>query len=192
MEPGTKRMKDLLLLFALGFVLSNLCIAGKPINNSAFRTERHIAKEPMGNKTVSYAGVTFSYSNNWEIEMEEYEGGLYRIYCEKQGISASETFSIVWASVEIDPIEWIQGTIEEIKSEPAFKNVNTKSIKSYRFKNYDAFSMDYYGKIFDEKYYGRIISFKDGKKSVLIIKYSDSEYKIDTEFGVIENSLKIE
>jgi len=140
-----------------------------------------------------YQCISFEYPDNWKVEKEELQQDFaYQISCEKEGTNSSEIITISWLNLEMDPLELIQNTIEGMKEEPSHKNSNFKPINATVFKGNDAFRADYDLELFGEKFYGRFISFNSCDKTVLIIKQADNLYKLELEFRVIENSLKIE
>lgn len=94
--------------------------------------------------------------------------------------------------MEMEPREMIQNTIEGMKEEPTHKNSNVKPIYTTVYKGLDAVKSDFDLVLFGEKYFGRIISFNSVGKTILILKQSDNINKLDSEFKIVENSLRIE
>lgn len=145
------------------------------------------------NLSFSYQGISFEYPDNWKVEKEELQQDLaYQINCEKKGINSSEIISITWLNMEMEPREMIQNTIEGMKEEPTYINSNVKPIYTTVYKGYNAVKSDFDLILFGEKYYGRIISFNSNGKIILIIKQTDDIDKLDSEFKIVENSLRIE
>lgn len=151
------------------------------------------SEDKVNNISFSYAGISFDYPDNWKVEKEELQQDLaYQINCEKKGINSSEIISITWLNMEMEPREMIENTIEGMKEVPTHKNSNTKPIFKSVYKGFNAFKSDFDLVLFGEKFFGRIISFNASGKTILILKQTDRIDKLDSEFKIVENSLKIE
>ncbi|MHA1748357.1 MAG: hypothetical protein ACTSYF_06895 [Promethearchaeota archaeon] len=141
--------------------------------------------------SYSYAGISFDYLKKWKIEKKELQEDLvYQINCDKEGLNSSEIISITWLNMVMDTQEMIQNAIEGMKEEAIYKNSQVKSIISKYYKGFNAVSVDFDFVLFGKKYFGRIISFNTKGKTILILKQTDKIEKLDTEFKIIENSLK--
>ncbi len=162
----------------------------------SFNSNNNISRNynnSVQNLPFSYQGISFEYPDNWKVEKEELQQDLaYQINCEKKGINSSEIISITWINMEMEPREMIQNTIEGMKEEPTHKNSNVKPIYTTVYKGLDAVKSDFDLVLFGEKYFGRIISFNSDGKTILILKQSDNINKLDSEFKIVENSLRIE
>ncbi len=152
------------------------------------------SEDKVNNIPFSYAGISFEYPDNWKVEKEELQEDLaYQINCEKKGINSSEIISITWLNMEMEPREVIKNTIEGMKKKPTHKNSNTKPIFKSVYNGFNAFKLDFDLVLFGEKIFGRIISFNTNGKTILILKQTDNRIdKLDSEFKIVESSLKIE
>lgn len=143
--------------------------------------------------TVSYNGISFKYPNNWDIQKNNLEEGLmYQIYCQERGDNTVNFFSIILMGYEMSPDYWISGTIDEMKNNKVYYNVEFSAITPSEFNNISSKTVDYVGESLGEKFQGHITSFNINEKTVLMLKHSDSKTKLDNDFRVMEESLKIE
>lgn len=198
---GINRKSPSWIILGISFVLFIVSLS-IPANTElietldSFNTNNNI--QGSFNKNVnkisfSYQGISFDYPDNWKVAKEELQQDLaYQINCEKKGINSAEIISITWLNMEMEPREMIQNAIEGMKEEPTHKNSNVKPILTTVYKDFDAVKSDYDLILFGEKFYGRIISFNTNGKTILILKQTDSINKLDSEFMVVENSLRIE
>ena len=93
---------------------------------------------------------------------------------------------------EMSPDYWISGTIDEMKNNKVYYNVEFSAITPSEFNNISSETVDYVGESLGEKFQGHITSFNINEKTVLMLKHSDSKTKLDNDFRVMEESLKIE
>ncbi len=137
----------------------------------------------------SYQGVSFEYPDNWKVEKVELQQDLaYLISCE----NPSAIISIIWINMDMEPKEMIQNTIENIRENPTCEYSNAKPIYTTVYNGYDAVKSDVDYVFLGENNYSRIISFNLNGKTFLITKETDNINKLDSEFKIIENSLRIE
>lgn len=144
---------------------------------------------------LDFNGLTFSYSDDWEIETEVLQENLsFLVSCSKKE-SSFDLFSIIWLRTTnlSTTTEMVESIIKETKNLMSKLNVilNLNDLYNSVFKGINAKTIDYNYTILGEKTFGRVISFIVNGNTVAIQKQSDSKEKLDTEFSLIEKSLNI-
>lgn len=177
----------------LSILLFFLVILISCTENSGKAKIKNVQGNVVDNISFSYKGVSFDYPDNWKVEKEEIQKDLaYQINCEKKGFDSADAIFIQWFNIELEPREYIELMIESMKEQPTHKNANIKPIHTTIYKGSHAVRTDFELKLFGEMFYGQITAYNSNNKAILIMKQTDSIFKLDSEFKVIENSLIIE
>ena len=159
------------------------------VNVGAQLSNTENALNTSDNIPFTYQGVSFDYSNKWEIEKKVIQEDYgYQVFCD--GVDGDVSIVITWFNTELDPREWINSTLTSDNS--SFIISNVVPISKTDFKGFDAFMTDYDVEVLGEKMYGQTTAFNTKDKSFTITKLADSIIKLYTELKVIENSLMIE
>lgn len=151
-------------------------------------------KEIINNvNSFSNRGIKFNYPTNWIISENDLEdGNIYQITCEKNDYLSPEIITILCFDGEINAEGWIILTIEEIKKQFGLNYLNNSSIIESFYLGYYGYTTTYSVSLFGESICGFIASFETIDKSFLIAKQSSEPDKLNSEFIIIENSLRID
>lgn len=182
-----------ILLVLTVFISANKRLIPK---NRTFSSEnKQTVSETNFNPTIksfSYKNITFNYLSDWIVSKKEMQKNLaYQIVCTKKGIESNESFSLIYLNRDIAAKEMLQNIITEIKSEDAYLNLEIMPIVHNSYRTYNAVSADYNYDLLKKKHFGRAIAFNTNEKVIVLLEISSEKEKLNSEFKIIENSLKI-
>lgn len=145
--------------------------------------------------TYAFEGISFDYLSNWEVVKENIiEDYSYQISCLKKGYYYNESngFLILVVKKEIDPREGIKIVVEDFEDNPDIENFNETPLNAIQYLGYDAVSCDCDYEEYGTKVFVRLVTFKVNERSFLIKKFAKRIEGFDTEFTIIEQSIKFE
>lgn len=154
--------------------------------------ENFYANKNYETEIFNIQDISFMHQKNWTTEEGIDEENLgYWITCEKNGSFATEIITITVIEMDLDLEEWILTMPDIIRDEPIFKNATFGSVSETDFAGNSAFTLSFEVTYFSEKLYGQVFTFFKNDKSILIMKQSDSETNLKTEFELIEKTLQV-
>lgn len=167
------------------------------ISKSYFEEKKESEKQkPVELKIFSYEGLSFSYPSNWNVEKNVItENQVYEIICEEQGYSFNAiAFTLVKKASSLDMSDFMSEMVVGMISH--LKTVSNNDFKQgdeywHKFKNIDAYTVDYDYDFFGQRLFGRYYGFKQGSTIVMIAKESESPEQLDTDFKCFEDSFEL-
>lgn len=145
-------------------------------------------------KKFDFKGLSFEYPGNWSVDKEVIEDNLaYHVVCEKNGNNSSEILTITWLTYESSSselVDFIENVMESMKEEISHRNAKTGNIYNSNYIGISCKSVDFSGSLLNEQYYGNISAFNLNGNTFLVLKQSDKKSKLNSEFKIIEESLK--
>lgn len=143
--------------------------------------------------SIVYNGIYVSYPNNWKVITEVVEPGLiYQVSIQKKGISTSELITFLYSKMEIPPEDMIEGIKESLLEEVSHQNTTFGPIKNFYFYGKLSRTLYYTTTYMGLTRYGHIRAYSYDGISVVILKQSDSQSKLDNYFRTMEDSFRIE
>lgn len=140
----------------------------------------------------NFYGISFNYTDNWELEKEvEEENYLYSVSLIKKG-NSMEIVSVSLIKESLDPELCIGGVVEDLKTDPNYKNSKFHPIQETTYNNLPAYHAFYEVRLYGLKIHGEIISFTDGIKTMILIKQAGSRESLKESFWVIEEGLRMD
>lgn len=159
------------------------------LTNNLYLNLNPTSKDIVTLKIFSLDGLSFSYPNDWTVKTETLEEG-FQINIEKE----EQLMTIVYIRHDISNRlsleEWYQTTINSLENDPTYANIEFASPYSDYFNHINALSANFQEKLSGT--YGKQTLFVSNDKAIVILKYSNSQEKLLTEFQTIEDSFNID
>lgn len=142
-------------------------------------------------------GIHFGHEGFWQVsDFIDDEIKLVRVTCENR-TNHLEQFLILKADMAVNPQEFIDGIINELKEIEVYEKaiflpsllVNSDTL-SARYFNLRPTINDEGKAAIVKDYFGEIKSFNQGDLTILIIKQSNQEKRLNTAFRTIEENLE--
>ena len=172
-HKGINRIKRYLLGIPL---LALIAIVGMASSNPG-----EVDEDPV---KVAYKGVSFMLPGGWNYRSQETQPDYaYQITCwEKDG---SNMFMFQWLEVGSKPEESLARMKESIKEEPSHKGVIFEKDRPGTFQNIGTLSCAYSGAFQHLQYAGRITTFQNNGRTLLILYQGDEAFTKQAEEEII-------
>jgi len=164
-----------------------------PDENHGSDSLYHISNSTNLNiRTINYKGIYFECNDNWKIKKEEFlEKYAYQIIIEEYDNESEEMMIIVRLNEKLEPEKLIQYFIEGIDEEVKHY-YNFKPFREIVYKGNPAIISDYDFESFLNKHFGKVIAYNLHEKSIVIVKQSENLIELESNFEMIENSLRFD
>ncbi|NDV95029.1 hypothetical protein D0T84_08875 [Dysgonomonas sp. 521] len=138
-------------------------------------------------KKLTYEGISFTCPVNWIVKTSTLPGESYSIRAQ----SGNNVLFITFTDKKgINPKDLIEGYFSEIDSTKY--QLKTENITSSNFGKYEGLSSRFTIANHSVHACGNMYAFKEGEKSIFIVKQSDTEEHLEQNFKIIEDSFNIE
>lgn len=138
-------------------------------------------------KELSYEGISFSYSQSWKTETENYSENAYFIEAKDRDNTIMVFFSLNSPS---DPTDIVESYLEKIKKEKF--DVSAGAISSGKFGKYNSQCADLLMTAIGQRIYSKVYALEIEGKTILIVEQSDTERRLERNFKTIEDSFHVE
>lgn len=166
-----------------------LYLSGAISNRYDFKNE---LESPRALK-ISYEGLTFDCSENWDVQPELIEAGVsFQVVCQHKGMHSQQVFMVIVIKGLIDPEEWLDESVTLLQQDETYQKAYFFKTNREDFQEEEAWVRRFKGEIAGVQYYGRMTAFFRGEHTLMILKQSNSLSSLVNDFALMENSLRME